>query len=113
MASIGSLNLSDTPVMEKFIENELVSSRFYDIPCIVDKKTGKRITIRDYKKNNDISKITNDYYRKYEQLLTIETATEEQKELAKEALVEYETLGQYAQSELETDYELIKKLIEE
>ena len=56
-AAMGGLNLTDTPVMEKFIRSEL---REYKVtPCIKDVATGEVITIQEYERRYNASTQTN------------------------------------------------------
>ena len=112
-ASIGSLNLSDNPVMERFIEDELTNDVFQNIPCLINKESGERITIKQYRENNNIEKQVSAFYQKYHDLYTVQTPTEEQISQAKAAISEYESLNEIAKKELENDYMQIKRLIEE
>ena len=56
-AAMGGLNLTDTPVMEKFIRSEL---REYKVtPCIKDVATSEVITIQEYERRYNASTQTN------------------------------------------------------
>ena len=112
-ASIGSLNLSDNPVMERFIEDELTNDIFQNIPCLINKESGERISIKQYRENNNIEKQVSAFYQKYHDLYTVQTPTEDQISQAKTAICEYESLNKIAKKELENDYMQIKRLIEE
>lgn len=56
-AAMGGLNLTDTPVMEKFIQREL--REYKETPCIKDVATGEVITIREFERRHNASTQTN------------------------------------------------------
>ena len=56
-AAMGGLNLTDTPVMEKFIRSEL--REYKETPCIKDIATGEVITMREFERRYNASTQTN------------------------------------------------------
>lgn len=56
-AAMGGLNLTDTPVMEKFIRNEL--REYKETPCIKDVATGEVITMNEFERRYNASTQTN------------------------------------------------------
>lgn len=56
-AAMGGLNLTDTPVMEKFIRNEL--REYKETPCIKDIATGEVITMNEFERRYNASTQTN------------------------------------------------------
>ena len=56
-AAMGGLNLTDTPVMEKFIRSEL--REYKETPCIKDVTTGEVITMREFERRYNASTQTN------------------------------------------------------
>lgn len=56
-AAMGGLNLTDTPVMEKFIQREL--REYKETPCIKDVATGEVITVQEFERRYNASTQTN------------------------------------------------------
>lgn len=56
-AAMGGLNLTDTPVMEKFIRHEL--REYKETPCIKDVATGEVIAINEFERRYNASTQTN------------------------------------------------------
>ena len=56
-AAMGGLNLTDTPVMEKFIKREL--REYKETPCIKDVATGEIIAISEFERRYNASTQTN------------------------------------------------------
>ena len=54
---MGGLNLTDTPVMEKFIQREL--REYKETPCIKDVATGEVISIHEFERRYNASTQTN------------------------------------------------------